>query len=137
MISWQSWGSLGTYTRPLHVTRSLSLSHSSDQSMPAPSSRSALTTVSSWSVLLQIHSTNSLPLLSTRVASVFCTSNTSEGSRVMLALSSLPQGWSDLCDSTLGLPINCPGWWWREKLKHKRKRDQCACQQLSFCVSQK
>src|SRR5258707_13424678 len=81
-------------------------------------------------MLLQMCSTNSSPPLSTRVASVFCTLNMSEGSRVMLALSYLPQGWSDLHDSASGLPINCPGWWQREKLKHKRKRDQHACQWL-------
>src|SRR5258708_17428405 len=50
-------------------------------------------------------STNSSPPLSTRVASVFCTLNTLERSRVTLALSSLPQGWSDLHDSMSGLPI--------------------------------
>src|SRR5258705_1059750 len=72
-----------------------------------------------------MRSTSSSPPLSTRVASVLQTSNTSEGSRVMLALSSFPWGWSDLCDKVSGLPISHPGWWQREKSKHKRKRDQC------------
>src|SRR5260221_6320310 len=80
-------------------------------------------------------STSSLPPLPMRVASMFHTLNMSEGSRVTLALSSLPQGWLDLHDSVSGLPINCPGWWQREKLKCKRKRDQHACWQLSFCAS--
>src|SRR5260221_11707680 len=70
-------------------------------------------------------STSSLPLLSTRVASMLRTSNTSEGSRVMLALSSFLRGWSDLHDKVSGLPISHRGWWQREKSKHKRKRDQC------------
>src|SRR5260221_8588488 len=76
-------------------------------------------------MLLWMHSTNSSPLLSTRVASVLWTLNTLEGSRVTLALSSFPQGWSGLCDRVSGLPISHPGWWQREKSKCKRKRDQC------------
>src|SRR5258708_2597469 len=81
-----------------------------------------------------MHSTSSSPPLSTRVASMLQTSNTSEGSRVMLALSSFPWGWSDLCDKVSGLPINHPGWWQREKSKHERKRDQRTCQQLSVTL---
>src|SRR5258708_23376342 len=84
-----------------------------------------------------MHSTSLLPLLSTRVASMLRTLNTSEGSRVTLALSSFLQGWLDLCDKASGLPISCPGWWRREKLKCERKRDQCTCQCLSFSASHK
>src|SRR5258707_5386352 len=76
-----------------------------------------------------MHSTSLLPLLSTRVASMLQTSNTLEGSRVMLALSSFLRGWSDLHDKASGLPISHPGWWQREKLKHERKTDKCACEQ--------